>query len=392
MEQLQSAQAQQTGNVEGQAAAVATEPEVTVSALKQNDRFRFDSTWGIIITILSILGIMLCLIFFAYFCCLSTIVYGSSLVGYLLLFSLLLLFALNLAFVATPNETSCGVRRFFLGVVYSAIFACMLVKSLNTWRKAQQTDKQPEEGSCFSRPGGLLVITLGLLLVQVLIASEWLILVPPAVDNVHGMVRCFPGLVQESHLVFSCVYVMLLLLLATIFSLLCWGSRENNHESRFTSLACVLSIVIWLAWTIVFTRVTYTWRDLVVCVGNLVNAYVILLCVFLRKVYVLYKLRRLEKQHPSAQSVSDIYFNQPLALSYPDLSSSKSHLGYEGGSQFQPTYEMPPPVSPLALPPPRPGSVVDYDGGSQFSPGYPMTTSQSPGYLALDSDAPGKTG
>ncbi|XP_014671755.1 PREDICTED: metabotropic glutamate receptor 2-like [Priapulus caudatus] len=356
------------------------------------DRFRFDTGWGIVVTVLSCVGVMLCVMMLLYFCCLSAVVRGSSLVGYLLLLALALLFALNLAFVATPTRATCGIRRFFLGVLYAAIFASMLVKALNIWRRHQGGAADKAVGdTCFSRPGGLLAIALSLVLVQVLVASEWLLLAAPdvAYDGV-GVAGCAPYDAFMTHLVFSCVYVMLLLLLTAVFSLLSWNSSENSRESRWVSLACVVSVVTWVAWTLVATSVPHAWRDLAVCVGNLINGYAVLMCVFLRKVWVLHRLRRQEKQAASggAQTVSDIYYNQPLALSYPDLSASKSQLGYEGGSQFQPIYETAGMAPPLPLPFAQPPIAVDYDGGSQFSPGYPMTGSQGPGYLYLDRDAP----
>lgn len=53
---------------------------------------------------------------------------GTSVLGYLILLGLLLLFTANLSFVLTPTEATCGARRFLPGFAYAVIFAGMLLK------------------------------------------------------------------------------------------------------------------------------------------------------------------------------------------------------------------------------------------------------------------------
>ncbi|XP_033611384.1 uncharacterized protein LOC111874549 isoform X3 [Cryptotermes secundus] len=53
---------------------------------------------------------------------------GTSVLGYLILLGLLLLFTANLSFVLTPTEATCGARRFLPGFAYTVIFAGMLLK------------------------------------------------------------------------------------------------------------------------------------------------------------------------------------------------------------------------------------------------------------------------
>lgn len=53
---------------------------------------------------------------------------GTSVLGYLILLGLLLLFTANLSFVLTPTEAVCGARRFLPGFAYTVIFAGMLLK------------------------------------------------------------------------------------------------------------------------------------------------------------------------------------------------------------------------------------------------------------------------
>jgi hypothetical protein len=53
---------------------------------------------------------------------------GTSVLGFVILLGLLLLFTANLSFVLTPTEATCGARRFLPGLAYTVIFAGMLLK------------------------------------------------------------------------------------------------------------------------------------------------------------------------------------------------------------------------------------------------------------------------
>lgn len=60
---------------------------------------------------------------------------GTSVLGYLILLGLLLLFTSNLSFVLTPTEATCGARRFLPGLAYTVIFAGMLLKVKYSYHK-----------------------------------------------------------------------------------------------------------------------------------------------------------------------------------------------------------------------------------------------------------------
>lgn len=88
----------------------------------------FRTVWGIVVTALSLLGIVLVLICALYFLMAFPVTVGTTVLGYMILAGLLALYAVNFAFVVGATEASCGVRRFLMGLAYSIIFSGMLVK------------------------------------------------------------------------------------------------------------------------------------------------------------------------------------------------------------------------------------------------------------------------
>lgn len=89
---------------------------------------------------------------------------GTTVLGYMILFGLLLLYAVNFAFVLSPNEATCGVRRFGLGLAYAVVFSGLLVKAMHIWRVQGCPDH-------IAHPAALLVVAVGLVLIQVLFFS-----------------------------------------------------------------------------------------------------------------------------------------------------------------------------------------------------------------------------
>jgi hypothetical protein len=118
----------------------------------------------------------------------------------------------------------------------------------------------------------------------------------------------FYPLSHWAELVLSCVYAMLLIGLTILCSAFCWDSTENNYESRWILLTSCLTSLIWIAWCVTCTLADTVYRDPAICVGNLAAATVILILVFGKKLYHLYKYRkelRMEKKTlPPAQDTS----------------------------------------------------------------------------------------
>ncbi|XP_074641004.1 uncharacterized protein LOC141898799 [Tubulanus polymorphus] len=257
------------------------------------DNFR--SVWGVIVTIATVLGFLFTFGLFLYFLFFYPKTGGTTCLGYFLLFGIMFVYAVTLAFVFNPCPTVCCIRQFCLGVSYAICFASMLVKAMNTWRVDSYDDFSEASYKRFSKPTGLFLIALGIAFVQVIIAIEWLTLRHPGSEMVVYMgqywSRCMPSDFHNEEMLLSIVYVMFLLVLTFIFSALTWRSDENNRESRWILVTCCFVAGIWVLWTIVSTRAQMKYRDGAIAIGNLFSATVMVLCIFIRKIYYLRKFR-----------------------------------------------------------------------------------------------------
>ncbi|KAL1467872.1 hypothetical protein MTO96_025907 [Rhipicephalus appendiculatus] len=343
----------------------------------------FRTVWGIVVTALSLLGMVLVIICALYFLMAFPVTVGTTVLGYMILVGLLALYAVNFAFVVGATEASCGVRRFLMGLAYSIIFSGMLVKVLNTWRLMGYHQRMHHDTTQLSSPAGLLVIACGLVVIQVVLTAAWLVLMPPRIGLYERVWRCAPPASFEDELVVSMVYVMLLLAVTILFSVLTWPCRENNGESRWILACCVSVGLAWLAWTVLGTQLPTRYRDATIAVANLVCATLVMLCLYLRKVYLYNKLARQARDqeikarlqprgppytpsvygtlHKAAPTVAPVFYGsqgtlttskklngQFSRLSTDDLASDGSGSVqvqgadlyplemYDGGSQFQP--------------------------------------------------------
>ncbi|XP_077511688.1 uncharacterized protein LOC144122047 [Amblyomma americanum] len=343
----------------------------------------FRTVWGIVVTALSLLGMVLVIICALYFLMAFPVTVGTTVLGYMILVGLLALYAVNFAFVVGATEASCGVRRFLMGLAYSIIFSGMLVKVLNTWRLMGYHQRMHHDTTQLSSPAGLLLVACGLVVIQVVLTAAWLVLMPPRIGLYERVWRCAPPASFEDELVVSMVYVMLLLAVTILFSVLTWPCRENNGESRWILACCISVALAWLAWTVLGTQLPTRYRDATIAVANLMCATLVMLCLYLRKVYLYNKLARQARDqeikarlqprgppytpsvygtlHKAAPTVAPVFYGsqgtlttskklngQFSRLSTDDLASDGSGSVqvqgadlyplemYDGGSQFQP--------------------------------------------------------
>ena len=100
---------------------------------------------------------------------------------------------------------------------------------------------------------------------------------------------------------------MVLIALTFIFSLVTWDSEENHNESRFVFFVTCFTIVIWIVWTIVATMSEIKYEDPAVIIANLANATIILVLIFVRKMYLLKKYEKdiKEEKRSRMSSFSD---------------------------------------------------------------------------------------
>ncbi|XP_076364290.1 uncharacterized protein LOC143253792 [Tachypleus tridentatus] len=255
----------------------------------------FNTDWGIIVTVLSFFGICMVIVCIRYFLVGFPVSKGNTVLGYVILFGTLILYAVNFAFVLVPTTYICGVRLFVMSMAYTSIVSGMLVTVMNAWKMADRKNRRSiSDRSRFNTPASLLVMTVGLVTIEILLTTARLALQPLQVGEYSRVWMCSPPSVFENELVISLVYVILLLVLSIFFSTLTWKCSDGNREPRWILLSCALVVLVWLAWTAVSSLLHPEYRDLTIVVANLMCATIVMLCLYLRKACLYVKFTKQE--------------------------------------------------------------------------------------------------
>ncbi|XP_008255996.2 G-protein coupled receptor family C group 5 member B isoform X1 [Oryctolagus cuniculus] len=154
---------------------------------------------------------------------------------FLFLLGTLGLFGLTFAFIIRMDETICSVRRFLWGVLFALCFSCLLSQ---TWRVRRLV----RQGSS---PAGwqLVSLALCLMMVQVIIATEWLVLTVLRDTK--------PSCAYEPmDFVMALIYDMVLLAatLGQALFTLCGKFHRWKLNGAFLLITSFLSMLIWVAW------------------------------------------------------------------------------------------------------------------------------------------------
>ncbi|KAM6965882.1 retinoic acid-induced protein 3 [Tautogolabrus adspersus] len=246
------------------------------------------AAWGIVLETLASAGFVfsMCLLFglllWSLWICMSTRQQSSSIGGTVVCMSLFLLatagiFAITFSFIIRLTPQTCPTRLFLFGVLFSLAFSCLLARCLALL------------GFAAARGWGEPGVALGLFMVQVIICTEWLILV---------LVRDKkPCAYSQEEFVMLQIYVLCLLAISLILSMrfLCRSCFTYSYSYNGPAhqqwrvhavllfLTLMLSTCIWVVW---ITMLTWgnpevnrrpQWDDPVLSIALVANGWVFLI-------------------------------------------------------------------------------------------------------------------
>ncbi|XP_074061398.1 G-protein coupled receptor family C group 5 member B [Macrotis lagotis] len=155
--------------------------------------------------------------------------------NFLFLLGTLGLFGLTFAFIIREDETICSARRFLWGVLFALCFSCLLSQAWRV-RRLVRHGKSPSGWH-------LAGMAICLMLVQVIIATEWLVL------NVVRDKKLACNY-EPMDFALALTYDMVLLVVTLGLSLftLCGKFKKWKKNGVCLILTTFLSILIWVAW------------------------------------------------------------------------------------------------------------------------------------------------
>ncbi|XP_077509503.1 metabotropic glutamate receptor 2-like [Amblyomma americanum] len=204
----------------------------------------------------------------------------------LLLFGLLMSYALTPVIVAKPSAWSCALTRFFLGLCYSVCYAALLCKTIRTARIFGGGRRRLR----YTSPRSQLLLAGLLVSVQVALATGWLLLEPPSVAHVYpnrarNVLVC-QGSDRPAYLL-GLVYPSLLIGICTVYAFKTRKCPEGFNEARHLAFANYTTCVIWLAFLPLFLLSgSPTIRTLALSFLLSLSGAVQTACLFAPKVYI----------------------------------------------------------------------------------------------------------
>eukprot|EP00108_Taenia_solium_P010638 TsM_000917200 transcript=TsM_000917200 gene=TsM_000917200 len=210
---------------------------------------------------------------------------------YLLLSGCLLCYLSSLILLVPPNPAACAIQRVGIGLGFAIMYASLLTKTNRLARifdAAKRTTKRP----AFISPRSQLAIAGGLVGLQFALSVIWLGFDPPStrVDPIQPNFLVLRCAIKDSSMVTSLAYIMLLIVVCTIYAVKTRSIPENFNESRFIGFAMYTTCIIWLAFVPIYfaTMSSFEIQISTLSVSVSLSATVTLVCLFAPKVYIIY--------------------------------------------------------------------------------------------------------
>ena len=217
-------------------------------------------------------------------------------------------FTTTFVIVAKPCQVVCGLMRFAIGFCYTACYATVVTK-VN--RVSRIFSKSPHPR--FISPLSSTLIVLGLISVEIVILSIWLLVEPPRVTHITvpptKRVLVCRGL--DTSIMSALVYPFFLIVLATLYAFKTRKSPCGFNETKFIFFANTVTTIHWFAYVPLYLAAAdLEIRAVILAFSLSLSGVVQLCCLILPKVYtVLFRpqrnTRRAIMTHKSRYTIPD---------------------------------------------------------------------------------------
>ncbi|KAK9501334.1 hypothetical protein O3M35_012070 [Rhynocoris fuscipes] len=210
---------------------------------------------------------------------------------YVLLVGLLLCYLMTFLLVLKPTDVVCGFQRFGAGFCFTVVYAALLTKT-NRISRIFNASKRTAKRPSFITPRSQLIICSGLVFVQVLVNTLWMLISPPKAIH-HYPTRDDNLLVCSSYVDASYMiafgYPILLIVVCTVYAVLTRNIPEAFNESKHIGFTMYTTCVIWLAFVPLYfaTANHMPMRITSMSVAISLSANVTIVCLFSPKLYII---------------------------------------------------------------------------------------------------------
>ncbi|XP_069101405.1 uncharacterized protein [Argopecten irradians] len=244
--------------------------------------------WAVMVLIVSLGGAFVVLMFMFYVIykvCIGFLYRRYISLGMLMLLSVIFLYLAVVPFVFTPSNWVCACRRFVPGLAYAFLFATILSKLM-----ALRAYKLIGLGGELSSVNQFLAI-LFITGIQVALGLQWLLYEDEYVITRNDVFPQYACIFDKFKFVTYLSYVMFVILLCAMYSLTVRNEKKNLGEARLIFVASWVIIFVWIGWLIVIYMEPRDYIEPTICIGMIACATVILMVVFVPKLYRITNLK-----------------------------------------------------------------------------------------------------
>eukprot|EP00117_Sycon_ciliatum_P028702 scpid27874/ scgid5069/ Metabotropic glutamate receptor 3 len=209
--------------------------------------------------------------------------------------------------ITKPTVATCIIRRFGLGFSLSLCLSALLVKTNRISRVFNRDPGRPRPA--YVAPEWQIFFTAALTLVQVLICTVWLV-VQPAVSevdvsrpNIEVQLKC--DLARSAGFYVSLLYVLVLMLIVTIYGVRTRKIPENFNEARYISFSMYTMCTVWVGTIPTYFGVKVGFESGLLGLPLIISIFAMVGFLFVPKLYViLFDSERNNRRNFVAQSGS----------------------------------------------------------------------------------------
>ncbi|XP_064633068.1 metabotropic glutamate receptor-like [Lineus longissimus] len=227
--------------------------------------------------------------------------------SYVMLFGIWVHYSAVFVFILKPTDWTCIVNTCTFGLSFCLVYAPLLTKSNRIYRIFESGRHGKIRPPMIDAKSQLMFTSI-LVLIKVVVLLVWIFTeTPKAITTVtlgrdQNTLSLFCSMSMGA---FGCIigYNLLLILACCFHAFKTRKLPTNFNESRFISFCVYTTILMWLAFFPAYLTLTFGYyRTLFSCLALLVNATVVMICLFGTRLYGVYFVKKCDLHLMSAAS------------------------------------------------------------------------------------------
>nr|XP_002732197.1 PREDICTED: metabotropic glutamate receptor 3-like [Saccoglossus kowalevskii] len=262
---------------------------------------KYQDPWAIMLCTFSAVGLTFCfitLIAFTHYNSKPLVKATSRELSYIMFIGIILSYVLVYSFLAMPTTTTCYINRFGFMLSFTLTYGPLLTKTNRIFR-IFDAGKKSTRRPAFISPRSQVTIALGMVFLQVIISTTWLIVLPPEAILIvpvpkekHVELSCN---ISENEVITSLCFNVLLVVMCSYYAFKARKVPSNYNETRFITVSVYTTLVIWLAFIpTYFTTNRSYFKVTVLSLAMILNASVTLVCLYMPKIYAVHFLKEVD--------------------------------------------------------------------------------------------------